>query len=60
MTSLDEETEKEEEKETAEEAGISKDSDPQDDALLMETGHILMDYINIEAARMTAQRQKAS
>ena len=60
LTSLDEETEKEEEKETAEEAGISKDSDPQDDALLMETGHILMDYINIEAARMTAQRQKAS
>ena len=60
LSSLDEETKKEEEKETSEETGISKDTDPEEDALLMETGHILVDYINIEATRMTAQRQKAS
>jgi len=60
LTSIDDDVTAAEDKEVAEESGISKDENPEEDALLMETGHILMDYINIETTRMTAQRNKAS
>lgn len=37
-----------------------KTEKPEEDALLQEAGHILVDYMNIEATRMTAQRGDAS
>ena len=53
LTSLDDEETAEEDAATAEK---EEKANPQDDALLMEAGHILVDYIEVEAAQMTAQR----
>ncbi|MDK2777486.1 MAG: carboxy terminal-processing peptidase [Pseudomonadota bacterium] len=53
LTSLDDEETAEEDVATAEK---EEKANPQDDALLMEAGHILVDYIEVEAAQMTAQR----
>ncbi len=53
LTSLDDEETAEEEAAAAEK---EEKANPQDDALLVEAGHILVDYIEVEAAQMTAQR----
>jgi len=53
LTSLDDETEADDTS-----AADDKDADKaeEDDALLMEAGHILVDFMNIESQRLTAQR----
>ncbi|MBU2037803.1 MAG: hypothetical protein KKH95_01570, partial [Gammaproteobacteria bacterium] len=53
LTSIDDE-----ESDNAADAEKKDDKKPEeDDALLIEAGHILVDYMNIQTASLTAQRE---